>query len=303
MKNDFRYISGLDIQSDYISVAQYSSEQDAVLLIAIQPISAAKSPDLLTNAETELRGLKNKFKFHSPNVVCSIPSEYAIIKHLCVDSDEPDLREAVQWEIAQQVIGTVEQYSFDFEECRNPDDDSRRVLAAAYRNDSVRNLSSMLKNVKLNPVVLDLDIFALINVYEANYKENLHFDTVLVHSEGEKTKLVLTKNGQYLDCEIFEYEYDSLEPATYLQRLQGEINRFASINNIDDGEGILRVMFSGSLFSQQEYRASARGFMGSGEILNPFRIISCKAGIDGERLAQYSPQLAVAVGLALRGND
>ncbi|NLP02498.1 MAG: pilus assembly protein PilM [Fibrobacter sp.] len=303
MKKSPRYISGLDIQNDYISVTQYSFEQDAVLLIAIQPVSTVENIDQLQNTENKLKELRGKFKFHSPDVVCSIASDCAVIKHISCDRDEPDLKGMVKWELSQQLISQVDQYVFDFQELLSSNGNSRDVLAVAFHSESVKNLTSMLKKLKLNPLVMDLDIFALINVHEANYKENIPFNTIIVHGESEKTKMVLTKNGVFLDNDSFEYNYEAIDPVSYFQRLQGEISRFAGLSGINAGDGSLRILFTGSLFCQEEFRDAAGGFMGNGEILNPFRKVNCLAGVDEENLAKYSPQLAVAVGLALRGGN
>ncbi|MDO5576236.1 MAG: pilus assembly protein PilM [Fibrobacter sp.] len=302
MKKKSRYISGLDIQKDYISIAQYSIDESAVLLIAIQPVSQQKkNARFWENSVEELKNLKGKFKFQSPDLVFSVPSEYAIVKRIKADNDEDSLDELVRWELKQNLNDSIDDYLLDYQELSS-DESHKEYLAVAYRKDTVEPIFSVLKSVKLKPVVLDLDIFALINVFEANYEEYLSVPSVIVYGEMEKTKLILCKDGEFIDFQCFEYNYGVLEPDTYSQMVKKEVFRILSINGYDFSA--TKLFLSGSVFSQTEYTESiSRQMDGNGELLDPFKKIACRVGIDEERLRAYLPQLSVSVGLALRGND
>jgi Tfp pilus assembly PilM family ATPase len=303
MKTTRKYLSGLDIQSDYMSIAQYSPQQNAVLSVAIQPFSVNKGGDCWECAEQELKKLKNRFKFYSPEVACSLPSEQAIIKHIQLDSEEARVDELIEWELAQQIIGSIDEYSIDFQECSSEEGNLKNYLTVAFRNVLVERFMTLLKGMKLHPQVIDLDAFAIINTFEANYRERIYTPAVIVHGESEKTKIILTRNGDFVDMDCFSYAYENLNAESYSMQLQSEINRLLALNQRIDVQPRVSLYFTGSLFSQVEFRDAIFEKMGNGELLYPFRKVDCRIAIDSDQLMTYAPQLAVAVGLALRGNE
>ncbi len=302
MKNSSRPISGLDIQREYISVAQYSQEDNAVELVAIHPVSLINGSDLGEQLGDELKELKSKFKFTSPDIVCSIPSEHAIVKYLTVDTTDINPLDSLEWELSQQIIGSIKDYVFDFQEYDTRPDDTRHYLAVAYRKDTVQSISSALKRVRLNPLIVDLDVFALINVLEVNYPERIELPSVIIHSENNKTKLILTKKGVYIDYECIEYENGLPDPDNLADLSKSEIDKLLSLNNqvIDNN---ISIFCTGSLFGQSSYNDAIVNGLGSVELLNPFRKIECRVGVNEDKLKTYISQLAVAVGLAYRGNN
>jgi Tfp pilus assembly PilM family ATPase len=303
MKARNNSVSGLDFQKEYLSVAQYSPEENAVALIAIQPVTDENHGDLLDRAACELKELKGKFKFATPDVVCSLPSEYAIIKRVQIDNDEQDAQDAIEWELGQQIIGSLDDYSFDFHESGLPvQEQLREYLVVAYRNEIVQRMASIVRSLKLNPLVIDLDAVALINVFEANYRDRISAPALLVHGESEVTKLILTQNGNLLDYGTFEYDFASLDTRNYPEMLQHHAGCLLSTATTG-GESTVGTFLSGSLFAQPQFSDGViQGLPGS-EILYPFRKITCHVGVDEEQLKNYAAQLAVAVGLALRGGS
>lgn len=303
MKTKLKSISGLDIQRDYISIAQYSPEENAVLLIAIQPVDQEnKSSEIWEKTVEELKSLKGKFKFHNPELVFSVPSEYAVVKRIETDDDEESPEELVEWELKQNIIGSIDEYMLDFQESVIPSENTKReYLAVAYRRESVDRVLNILKNLKFKPLILDLDIFALINVFEVNYGEYLSAPVIIVYGEAEKTKLILSLNGVFIDFLCFEYNGDSIDPVSYTKKVFTEISKILSLNGYEFKS--TKLFLCGSIFGQIEYFDSVVNKTGNGEILNPFRKIACRVGIEDERLKAYIPQLSVSVGLALRGND
>jgi Tfp pilus assembly PilM family ATPase len=302
MKNSSKTISGLDIQREYVSVAQYSHDENAVLLVAIQPVSIIAGGDLGEQIFDDLKELRGKFKFTSPEIVCSIPSEYAVIKNLQVDNEDQNPKDSLEWELSQQVIGSIDEYVFDFQKTEIRTGTQKSFLAVAYRKDIVHSISSTIKKIRLNPIVVDLDIFALINVFEANYPEKQKLPTVIIHSENDKTKLILTLNGDFIDYECFEHETGSLDPSTFTEKNRSELDKLLSLNYSVLENNPVSIYFTGSLYAQQQFCDAIVEKLGNGELLDPFRKIGCRVGIDEEQLKTYKSQLAVAVGLAYRGN-
>jgi Tfp pilus assembly PilM family ATPase len=303
MKKNSNIISGLDIQKEYMCFAQYSANDNAVLLVAIQPLALIDSSDIGSQIVNDLKELKEKSEISNVDVVCSIPSQYAVVKNIPVEITETNPEAHIEWELSQQLIGSIDEYVFDFQNSGFRSDNIEEYLAVAYRKSLVNGVASSLKNVKFNPLVVDLDIFALINVFEANYRELSTHPTIIIHSESDRTKMVLTINGLFIDHEYLLFPAGSMDPAGFSERIKMEIERLLSLNKSKVGDNGIGIFFAGSLFSRSEYAETLIGVLGGGEILNPFKNIQCRAGIDEGKLKAYASQLAVAVGLAYRGND
>ena len=302
MKSSHKVFSGLDIQKEYLTIAQYAPDEHSVMLVAIQPISNPSETSSLESASEELRTLKSKFKFANTNVNCSIPGEYAIVKKAPVDHGENDITGALKWELEQQIIGEVDEYIFDFDKFGTGTDGLEEYLVVAYRRDKINELATLLKRNKLSLSIVDLDVFAMINVYEANYDDYLQQPVLLVHAENEKAKLILTHQGKYIDFECFDYDYGP-DPQAFAGRLKDEAQRLCLLSAFPNGAVGVPIFSAGTLFTQEDFGPSVASYVGEVSLLDPFRKISCRVGVDNVQLSTYLPQLSVAVGLALRGNE
>jgi Tfp pilus assembly PilM family ATPase len=294
-------IAGLDIQSDYLTVAQYSPDEHAVMLVAIQPLSGGGG--IASDAvSAELGVLKGKFKFGSASINCSLSGEHAVIKKFPVEQNEKDPEAALQWELSQHIIGSVDEYAFDFQHCGTGADGLDEYLTVAYRREQVRSFATVLKRHKLVCGIVDLDLFALVNVFEANFPEYTDRPVLLLHAEAARAKLIITHHGKYVDHDFFSYD-DSPDPRTLAELLQQQAARLCSYATLSGGNAMIPVFATGSLFAQADFLETVQSVSGNVALLHPFKKIGCRVGVDNEQLAAYLPQLAVAVGCALRGND
>jgi Tfp pilus assembly PilM family ATPase len=302
MKKDRSHSSGLDIQAEYLTVAQYSAEDHAVTLVAIQPIAPDSAKSHEDAAGRELAALKTRFRFGDAEVNCSLAGTYAIVKKMPVDADETDVDAALSWELGQHIIGSVDEYAFDFEEYGTGADGLREFLVVAYRKEQVERLAGLLRRQKLTPGVIDIDMFALVNVFEANYPEMLAQPAMLLHAETGMARLVFTHHGKYVDHECFEVA-QGIDPQTFGERLQEEVARLASQVTLAGGGIGVPIFAAGGLFVQPGYLEASSAAAGNVELLNPFNKIACRVGVDNGQLAAFLPQLSIAVGCALRGNE
>ncbi len=303
MKNNSPYINGLDIQKEYLSVVQYSPREKAVILVAIQPMAAGDTDTIWSRTSKALLELKSNFKFSSPEVICSIPADYAFVKRLAVDEATSRSEEMLEWELSQHLLGAIDDYVVDFQKDGIfGQQEQMEYLSVAYRKENLDSVLSALKASKLKPAVLDIDLFAIVNAFECNYRDQFSEPVMLVHAESGKTKILLTQAGQFIDTHIFECENEQSEPALYAERFATEIQEFAQFNT----SRLLHppaLYVTGSLFGAQEFVDAVVARVGYGELLNPFREIGCRVGTENNQIMAYATQLTVAVGLALRGYE
>jgi Tfp pilus assembly PilM family ATPase len=302
MQTDRTSFCGLDLQKDYFSIVQYSTDERAVDNLSIQPFADRKGIDQWKTWRNEIKQSRGRLRFFSPAVICGMPSQYAVVKLVPIDSDEQRVDEAVAWELGQQIGGPLEEYSFDFQEAEaGRRDEERTVLAVAYRRELVRRMADIVRGIRMRPQVVDLDIFGLVNVFSANYRERMADTSLIVHSEPAMTKFVLTRNGGFGNYHCFEHDNASVDPAGFASMLSAGIDRFLGASK-ENGRRP-GIYITGSYFQQDICGEAFREKVPGAELLDPFRNIDCQVKIEEQQLQKYSTQLAVAIGLALRGAE
>ena len=291
-------ICGIEIGKNLITVAQYSPAENAIGSIVVKPFDDAGAGDAETVLKSELKHLIADVELKKQKIVLSLPSEFAVIKKISVDSNEQDVAEAILWELSQHIIGAIEEYSFDFEPVQGGDRaGSREYIAVAYRTSSIQKLTGLLKANKLNPFIVDLDCFALINAFEANYDESLSSPSIIILGTEKKSKIIMTRYGSLVDYEVVTHERGLVSYDDYATLLGGYLVHLCARLN---GE-IPEIYCSGSLFLQSECIDSLARKFGKADLLNPFRKVECLALREKHDVTEFAAQLAVAVGLALRG--
>ncbi len=291
-------ICGIEIGTNLITVAQYSPAENAIGSIVVKPFDGPDAGDDDSVLRSELKALVADVELKKQKIVLSLPSEFAVIKKLSIDNNEQNAAEALLWELSQHIIGSIEEYSFDFEPLTGGGPGGgKEYLAVAYRASSIRRLTALLKANKLSPFIVDLDCFALINAFEANYPESLSSPSLIVQGTEKKSKIILTGNGSLLDFDVVTHEpglvsYDDYAAllGEYLVRLCARLSG-----------RIPEIYCSGALFLQNECIDSLARKFGKAELLNPFKEVECLALREKNNVTEFAAQLAVAVGLALRG--
>jgi len=296
--------NGIDIQRDYICVAQYSPKEMTVRQIAVQPLSSDASGDFWEAVSAELAGLRRKVKFAGADVVCSLPCDMVTVRTLEAESDERDQNEVLRFELGVGLVGGIGDYAYDFYEV-DPGStaDLRRYLAAALRKETLLKLKKVVKGAKLNPYIIDVDIFALTHVFQANYRDVFTGAAVLVLGEHRRTKLILVSNTSYIAYGVVEYDVDERGEGGYVAALNAEVVRLTSENASFLRGTVPPVYLAGGLFAEGSIASKACSGVSKGEMLNPFRKIQCAAGMDAAQIEANACRLAVSVGLALRGEE
>jgi Tfp pilus assembly PilM family ATPase len=296
--------NGLDIQRDYICVAQYSPQDMVVRQIAVQPLSHSGPGDFWDAVSSELSMLRKKVKFAGADVVCSVPCDMAVVRTLEAESDERDQHEVLRFELGVGLLGGIGEYAYDFYEV-DPGNtaDLRRYLGAALRKETLNKLRKVVRGAKLNPYIVDVDIFALTNVFQANYRDQFTGAAVLVLGEHRRTKLILVSNTSYIDYGVAEYDVDEHGAGGYADALAAEVNRLITGNASFLQGSSAPVYLAGGLFADSTITSKVFSGVSRSEMLNPFRKIQCAAGMDAAQLEANSCRLAVSVGLALRGEE
>lgn len=333
--------AGLDIGSGYVKlvVIDHSKAEPEITRVETSPLV----PDAIVDGEimdpvvvsetvktiTQDAGLKRA------NVVAAVGGHDVIIKKIEMDrADEADARLLIRWEAEQHVPFDMESVQLDFQ-ILDPEGDSEQmsVLLVAAKRDVIENKLAMLSDAGVDASIIDVDAFALHNVFEQSYPDLLGGLVALINVGNESTNVNLMEDGVPVLVRDIPFGTRSLREALQRERglsaedadavIQGRsdsidfrsfvaeridelalgIERAAAFVTAAAGElGIGRLFLSGG-GARMPGIAEALGTRLSvrTEIANPLLRVAVRPEVMQDvNIDELAPMLMLPVGLALR---
>lgn len=189
---------GLDVGSSLVKVAvvDHSGDVPEVEKVGLRPLVAdAIVDDEVTDpglvADT-ISALFEEEGIDERRVVVSVGGRDVIVKPIQMDRmTEEDAREVIRWEAEQHVPFDIEEVQLDFE-ITDPEGEGLQmnVLLVAAKRELVNNKLSLFKEAGLEPVIVDVEAFALYNALEANHPEALEEAPTALVSIGHDSAIV-----------------------------------------------------------------------------------------------------------------
>ncbi len=283
----------------------------------------------------------NAHQIRTERVVAGVSGSSVIVKNILVPPmSQEELEESIDWHAEEHIPFEIADVNLDYQVVgRNPD--SLQVLLAACKRDFVANIKQAIQLAGRQPAVIDVDAFALQNCYEVNYEPQAGETVALLNIGAATMNINILQGTRSVftrDVSVGGNQYTALlqkelgltfEQAEAVKRgaplpdgaQQRDISPvLETVSDIlaleiqktfdfyratsEDGESSVRkILLSGGcakLPGLAEYLA--RRFEMSVEHFDPFRKIKVDARrFDPEYLREVTPEMAVAVGLALRG--
>jgi type IV pilus assembly protein PilM len=194
---------GLDIGSGFVKVVEvdHSGDQPEVVRVAMRPLL----PDAIVEGEImdyglvseAVQGLFQDMGLKGADVVTAIGGHDVIIKKIEMDRmKEADAREVIRWEAEQHVPFDIKSVELDFQ-ILDPESEGlqMQVLLVAAKRELVDNKVGLLQDAGVNPVIIDVDAFALHNAFEHNYPNAQQGIIALVNVGHETTNVNILENG------------------------------------------------------------------------------------------------------------
>jgi len=290
-----------------------------------------------------IRKLFNENSFKTQNVAVSIGGHSVIVKKISVQTmTEEQLQESINSEAEQYIPFDISEVNLDYqilgEAENNPD--QMNVLLVAAKKEVVDSYVNLIQMAGLNPCVIDIDAFALQNIFELNYAledENV----ALIDIGASKTSLNILKgnssvfmrdvelgcglingkivsliNCSYEEAEQLKYsdQPDRISPDDVKEIISSVIDDWCNeirhaldffYSAYPDDDQIKRIMLSGGGAHIKEFRELLAVETSSEvEIINPFKNIQIdKKSFDISYLEQIAPQAAISMGLSIRKID
>ncbi|GBC63268.1 pilus assembly protein PilM [Desulfonema ishimotonii] len=340
-------IIGLDIGSRTIKVAEVEERKKGYHLKKFDMIDIAPGlieDGVIRNPEevaTAIRELIRSSKIKEINVATSIGGYSIIVKTINVQTmEEEQLQETIQFEAEQYIPFDINDVNLDFqilgENESNPNQMS--VLLVAAKKDMVEGYVNLLQMAGLNPCIIDVDAFALQNIYELNYDTEGE-NVALIEIGANKTTLnilkgnfsvfmrdvssgcqqINTKLASVAECSAEEAEgmyhsedADKISTKEVAEAVSSVVNDWCTeIRRALDffystypDDRIRKIILSGGGANIKKFRQIlAIETSAEVEVIRPFENFSIDGGTDASYLERIAPQAAICTGLAIRRLD
>jgi len=339
------HLVGLDIGSRTIKAAEVVETKKGRVLknfntINIEPgiieEGAIKDPEAVSAAIREL--FKNS-KLKEQNVAISVGGYSVIVKKINVKTmTEDELHDTIHFEAEQYIPFDISDVNLDFqiigESEQNPNQMS--VILVAAKKEMVSEYVSLIQMAGLNACIIDVDAFALQNIFEVNYAQEEE-NVALIDIGASKTSLNLLKGNSSvfmrdvsLGCGQINEKISSFANCSLEEADEIKLSRQSEKVSVEDLKGIVstvvtdwcseikraldffyssypedqikRIILSGGGANIIEFRKLlAEETATPVEIINPFENISVdNKSLDDSYLEQIAPQAAICMGIAIR---
>jgi Tfp pilus assembly PilM family ATPase len=300
-------VVALELSRSFLKLVEFLPSENQISTVAIKPLDASRWDDDQYLAEQIKHSIGKHVSEPDADMISAVPGENAVIRQVEVPNSEDNLIDAIQWEMEQYLIHPVEEYLVDWQPLgSNQEETAKSYLVAAYRRSEVERFKGILEQSGCSLAVLDVDIFAAQNVYEANYPEKLPLKTFLIKADSHVVKCARTQNGRFLgfECAPVDPNFMTSAGEAKAEIALGLVNsiRTALDRAADAWGGVDQIVLCGDLALDNEFREVLEANL-TAEVLhlNAFKEITFALSPDKSAIFQPSaPQCAGAVGLALR---
>jgi len=284
-----------------------------------------------------IKTLTNQIKLKSKNVCTSLSGTSLIIKRMTLEvPNMKELQDQVFWEAEQYLPFDVSEVVMDYQVLSRAKDNKTDVLLVAVKRSILDSYMACIQDAALKPKIVDVDFFALQNLFEANYPVNASEAVAIADIGASSLKIVVvhggvpvfTKDtamgGRNLTAEIqknLNLSYTDAEtlktggPGSGMpqevmdlmhimgENLALEIKRSLDFYNASSsGAPVSYVLLTGGGAKIPQLSKTVEDSTGlPTQLANPFNAISYDPAVfTQDYIAAIAPMAAVPIGLALR---
>lgn len=339
-------VVGVDIGSHAVKVCQLRRTDRGYFVVnlgsALLPEGAVDDGTLNDpeSVGTIIADLFKNLKIRSKKIGISISGYSVIVKkvNLAV-MEEEQLEEHIMHEAEQYIPFDIDDVYLDFQDLKTntgtSDSDRTDVMLVAAKKEIVDDYLNMLEEIKLQPVIVDVDGFALENTYEHNFPKNEN--VALVDIGASKMNInILSKGVSVVARDIvvgsrqltdqiqraFDLEFEEAEALKLGQIPAGD--KQSEIEDIFSStctQWVLEIKKAIDLYHSNHQDSPLTKLVLSGggakvaglidflksetslpvELFNPFKNMKSNVRtIDPDYLVRIGPEMAIATGIAIR---
>jgi type IV pilus assembly protein PilM len=339
-------VIGLDIGSSSVKLVELKEGKNGYKLqnLAISPLPTEAIVDgALMDSATIIDSIRDVIatsKTKLKDAVTSVSGHSVIVKKISLPlMTEAELEESIQWEAERYIPFDINDVNIDFQILgstpENPE--AMDVILVAAKKDIINDYVSVIMESGLNPVIIDLDSFALENMLAINYAIGEEMTVAVANVGATVTNIDIVKNntsaftrdifkgGNQITEEIQRQMHVDHEEAEKIkvgtkidltsqpviqnvlkiasESLSAEIgNSLDFFQSTTTYEKIGKLFLSGGGSKIKGFDVILQQQIGIPvEVVNPFKSIDYSGrDFDLEYLREIGPIMAVGVGLASR---
>jgi type IV pilus assembly protein PilM len=174
-----KMVLGLDIGTSAVKLVDlkdtgrgYQVENIALVPLPPETIVDGSLMDATTVIEA-IRELINQYKIKKREAAISVSGHSVIVKKITLPKmTESELEENIQVEAERYISFDINEVNLDFQILAAPEKDMgehMEVLLVAAKRDLIEDYINVVTEAGMSPMIIDIDSFALQNVYELNY--------------------------------------------------------------------------------------------------------------------------------------
>ena len=334
----------LDIGSTYIKLVQLKGAGKSYSLskfgmVPLPPEVIVEGAVMDANRVSEaIKELLTATKVKTKEVVLSVSGSSVIIKRVSIaDMTDEELAESIKWEAEQYIPFSIDDVNVDFQKLGpGATEGQADVLLVAVKKDKINDYVNLVKDAGLDPVVVDVDAFALANMYELNYESEAGI-TALLNIGASVTNINILRDGvsiftrditvggnkyaealqrdaglSYEDAEKVKHgesaggadreQVNSIMSAI-TEEIVGQIQQsFDFFRSTTGSDRVSKVLISGGCAKIPDFtRVLSERLEIPAETVNPFKNVKVDPKhFDAGFIGNAAPLAAIAVGLAIR---
>ncbi len=340
---------GLDIGSSSVKAVELNKKSGGLQLVSLgfenlQPDTVVDGQIMeLNNVSNVITSIFKDHQIKTNRVAAGVSGHSVIVKNIVLPQmSEEELQESFSWHAEEHIPFDIADVNLDYQITGNSAD-AVHVLMAACKSEKIANLKQAIQLAGKQPILIDIDAFALQNCYEVNYLPQ-EGEVVALLNIGAATMNINILNGSRSiftrDASVGGSQYTNLlqkelgltfEQAEATKRgmplpdgveskpiepiietvsdiLALEVRKtmdFYRATSKDGASSIQKILLAGGgskLPGLADYLNQR--FEIPVEVFDPFRQIQVDGKkFDPDYMREIVPEMAVAVGLALRGVD
>jgi type IV pilus assembly protein PilM len=295
----------------------------------------------LNNVSNVITSIFAEHQIKTSRVAAGVSGHSVIVKNIVLPQmSEDELRESFSWHAEEHIPFDISDVNLDYQ-ITSSSSEALNVLLAACKSDKIANVKQAIQLAGKQPAVIDVDTFALQNCYEVNYHPKSGEVVALLNIGASTMNINIMNGTRSIfarDASVGGGQYTSLlqkelgltfEQAEAVKRgyplpegiearpiqpiietvsdiLALEIRKtmdFYRATAEDSDEAIQKILIAGGsskLPGLPDYLA--KRFEIPVELFDPFRQIEVDGRkFDPDYMKEIVPDMAIAVGLALRG--
>src|SRR5918993_5752693 len=167
---------GLDIGSSSVKAVELQKKGSVVHLMSLgyenlQPDTIVDGQIMeLNNVSNVISSIFSEHTIKTQRVAAGVSGHSVIVKNIVLPQmSEEELQESFSWHAEEHIPFDIADVNLDYE-LTGKSQDALHVLMAACKSDKIANVKQAIQLAGKQPVIIDVDAFALQNCYEVNYR-------------------------------------------------------------------------------------------------------------------------------------